>query len=64
MEGDLAHADGRQLSAAKQAPPRCVPGAVRARHEKTAKAFDGFFLGPGFPRAYREAKEGPLHDET
>jgi hypothetical protein len=32
--------------------------------EKTGKAFDGFFLGPGFPRAYREAKEGPLHDET
>ena len=26
--------------------------------------FDGFFLGPGVPRAYREAKEGPLHDEN
>ena len=32
--------------------------------EQKGKAFDGFFLGPGFPRAYREAKEGPLHDET
>jgi len=32
--------------------------------EQTGRAFDGFFLGPGFPRAYREAKEGPLHDET
>ena len=32
--------------------------------EQTARAFDGFFLGPGFPRAYREAKEGPLKDES
>jgi glyoxylase-like metal-dependent hydrolase (beta-lactamase superfamily II) len=28
-----------------------------------AERFDGFFLGPGVPRAYREAKEGPLQDE-
>jgi glyoxylase-like metal-dependent hydrolase (beta-lactamase superfamily II) len=28
------------------------------------KKFDGFFLGPGVPRAYREAREGhPLQDE-
>ena len=32
--------------------------------EERGRAFDGFFLGPGFPRAYREAKEGPLKDET
>lgn len=25
--------------------------------------FDGVFVGPGFGRAYREAKEGKLHDE-
>ena len=33
-------------------------------NEEIGRAFDGFFLGPGVPRAYREAKEGPLHDET
>ena len=32
--------------------------------EEKARAFDGFFLGPGVPRAYREATEGPLQDET
>ncbi|MFL5312434.1 MAG: MBL fold metallo-hydrolase [Myxococcales bacterium] len=32
--------------------------------ERKARAFDGFFLGPGLPRAYREAKEGPLQDES
>jgi hypothetical protein len=32
--------------------------------EQKARAFHGFFLGPGVPRAFREAKEGPLQDET
>jgi glyoxylase-like metal-dependent hydrolase (beta-lactamase superfamily II) len=32
--------------------------------EQLARAFDGFFLGPGAPRAYRLAKEGPLQDQT
>jgi glyoxylase-like metal-dependent hydrolase (beta-lactamase superfamily II) len=32
--------------------------------EQKARAFDGFLLGPGVPRAFREAKEGPLQDEV
>lgn len=32
--------------------------------EQKARAFDGFLLGPGVPRAFREAKEGPLRDES
>ena len=28
------------------------------------KELDAFVLDPGFPRAYREAKEGPLKDEN
>ena len=36
-----------------------------ARGDETLRLkFDGFFLGPGVPRAYREAKEGPLQDEN
>jgi glyoxylase-like metal-dependent hydrolase (beta-lactamase superfamily II) len=32
--------------------------------EQIGRGFDGYFLGPGVPRAYREAKEGhPLQDE-
>jgi hypothetical protein len=48
--------------------PRNAAGAPGARFakgdEERGRAFDGFFLGPGFPRAYREAREGPLKDET
>ena len=32
--------------------------------KQISRAFDGFFLGPGVPRAFRVAKEGPLQDET
>ena len=36
-----------------------------ARGDEMLRAkFDGLFLGPGVPRAYREAKEGPLQDEN
>ncbi len=31
--------------------------------EVRGRNFDDYFTSPGAVRAYREAKEGPLHDE-
>jgi hypothetical protein len=41
-----------------------APLACEMSRDTCARTFNGFFLGPGVPRAYREAKEGPLQDET